>query len=48
MLQGGAKGANEPSYIISSSYFDTDGYREHSGAEKVLNNASVHDKIDNH
>ncbi|KAA5635112.1 Plug domain-containing protein, partial [Pseudomonas aeruginosa] len=25
-------------------YFDTDGYREHSGAEKVLNNASVHDK----
>ncbi|AFU39392.1 outer membrane receptor protein, mostly Fe transport [Acinetobacter baumannii TYTH-1] len=44
VLQGGAKGANEPSYIISSSYFDTDGYREHSGAEKVLNNASVHDK----
>ncbi|HID9520818.1 TPA: TonB-dependent receptor family protein [Acinetobacter baumannii] len=41
VLQGGAKGANEPSYIISSSYFDTDGYREHSGAEKVLNNAKL-------
>ncbi len=41
MLQGGAKGANEPSYVISSSYFDTDGYREHSGAEKVLNNAKL-------
>ncbi|MEW7120184.1 TonB-dependent receptor family protein [Acinetobacter nosocomialis] len=41
VLQGGAKGANEPSYIISSSYFDTDGYREHSGAEKILNNAKL-------
>ncbi|MFV5631950.1 TonB-dependent receptor family protein [Acinetobacter oleivorans] len=41
VLQGGAKGANEPSYVISSSYFDTDGYREHSGAEKVLNNAKL-------
>ncbi|MBI0421892.1 TonB-dependent receptor [Acinetobacter sp. ACIN00229] len=41
VLQGGAKGANEPSYVISSSYFDTDGYREHTGAEKVLNNAKL-------
>ncbi|MFL4395839.1 TonB-dependent receptor [Acinetobacter pittii] len=41
VLQGGAKGANEPSYVISSSYFDTDGYREHRGAEKVLNNAKL-------
>jgi len=41
VLQGGATGANEPSYVISSSYFDTDGYREHSGAEKVLNNAKL-------
>lgn len=41
VLQGGAKGANEPSYVISSSYFDIDGYREHSGAEKVLNNAKL-------
>lgn len=41
VLQGGAKGANEPSYVISSSYFDTNGYREHSGAEKVLNNAKL-------
>ncbi|EPF6234187.1 TonB-dependent receptor family protein [Acinetobacter baumannii] len=46
VLQGGAKGANEPSYIISSSYFDTDGYREHSGAEKVLNNAKLSWKLD--
>ncbi|NNP77585.1 TonB-dependent receptor [Acinetobacter sp. Ac_3412] len=41
VLQGGAKNQNEPSYIISSSYFDTDGYREHSKAEKVLNNAKL-------
>nr|WP_314523434.1 TonB-dependent receptor [uncultured Acinetobacter sp.] len=41
VLQGGAKNQNEPSYIISSSYFDTDGYREHSSAEKVLNNAKL-------
>ncbi|MDQ6051455.1 TonB-dependent receptor [Acinetobacter baumannii] len=46
VLQGGAKGANEPSYIISSSYFDTDGYREHSGAEKVLNNAKLSWNLD--
>lgn len=41
VLQGGAKNQNEPSYIVSSSYFDTDGYRDHSGAEKVLNNAKL-------
>ncbi|WIH75023.1 TonB-dependent receptor family protein [Acinetobacter baumannii] len=46
VLQGGAKGANEPSYIISSSYFDTDSYREHSGAEKVLNNAKLSWNLD--
>lgn len=41
ILQGGAKTANEPSYVISSSYFDTDGYRDHSAADKVLNNAKL-------
>ncbi|WP_336976318.1 TonB-dependent receptor [Acinetobacter pittii] len=46
VLQGGAKGANEPSYVISSSYFNTDGYREHSGAEKVLNNAKLSWNLD--
>ena len=46
VLQGGAKGANEPSYIISSSYFDTDGYREHSGAEKIVNNAKLSWNLD--
>ncbi|MEA1229085.1 TonB-dependent receptor [Acinetobacter sp. IRS14] len=46
VLQGGAKGANEPSYVISTSYFDTDGYREHSGAEKVLNNAKLSWNLD--
>jgi len=46
VLQGGAKGANEPSYVISSSYFDTNAYREHSGAEKVLNNAKLSWNLD--
>lgn len=46
VLQGGAKGVNEPSYVISSSYFDTNGYREHSGAEKVLNNAKLSWSLD--
>lgn len=46
VLQGGAKDTNEPSYVISSSYFDTDGYREHSGAEKVLNNAKLSWNLD--
>lgn len=41
ILQGGAKAPNEPSYVISSSYFDTDGYRDHSAARKVLNNAKL-------
>ncbi|WP_368571011.1 TonB-dependent receptor family protein [Acinetobacter haemolyticus] len=41
VLQGGSEHANEPSYVISSSYFDTDGYREHSDARKVLNNAKL-------
>ncbi|QNX06008.1 TonB-dependent receptor family protein [Acinetobacter seifertii] len=46
VLQGGAKGANEPSYVISSSYLDTDGYREHSGADKILNNAKLSWNLD--
>ncbi|MDR7654428.1 TonB-dependent receptor [Acinetobacter junii] len=41
VLQGGAKNQNEPSYIVSSSYFDIDGYRDHSGANKVLSNAKL-------
>ncbi|NNH77724.1 TonB-dependent receptor [Acinetobacter sp. ANC 5380] len=41
VLQGGADQANEPSYVISSSYFDTDGYRDHSAAQKVLSNAKL-------
>lgn len=41
ILQGGAKQSNQPSYVISSSYFDTDGYREHSAAHKILNNAKL-------
>lgn len=41
VLQGGSENADEPAYIISSSYFDTDGYREHSSAHKVLSNAKL-------
>jgi len=41
VLQGGADRAGEPSYVLSSSYFDTDGYREHSAARKVLSNAKL-------
>lgn len=41
ILQGGASSTNEPSYVVSSSYFDTDGYREHSAAQKVLSNAKL-------
>jgi iron complex outermembrane receptor protein len=40
-LQGGSENADEPAYIISSSYFDTNGYRDHSSAHKVLNNAKL-------
>lgn len=46
VLQGGAKNQNEPSYIISSSYFDTDGFRDHSGADKVLSNAKLSWNLD--
>ena len=35
VLQGGSENASEPNYIISSSYFDTNGYRDHSSAHKV-------------
>ena len=41
VLQGGADKAGEPSYVVSSSYFDTDGYRDHSAARKVLSNAKL-------
>lgn len=41
ILQGGSSQSSEPAYIISSSYFDTDGYRDHSSANKVLNNAKL-------
>ncbi|MCO8069602.1 TonB-dependent receptor [Acinetobacter lwoffii] len=41
VLQGGSENASEPSYIISSSYFDTNGYRDHSSAHKVLHNAKL-------
>lgn len=40
-LQGGSDQANQPAYVISSSYFDTDGFRDHSAAQKVLNNAKL-------
>ncbi len=39
--QGGADQANQPAYYISNSYMQTDGYREHSGADKVLQNAKL-------
>lgn len=41
VLQGGSGQANEPSYVVSTSYFDTDGYRKHSDAQKVLSNAKL-------
>ncbi|WP_347456588.1 TonB-dependent receptor [Acinetobacter thermotolerans] len=41
VLQGGSENTSEPSYVISSSYFDTDGFRDHSSAHKVLNNAKL-------
>lgn len=40
-LQGGSEQANQPAYVISSSYFDTDGFRDHSAAHKLLNNAKL-------
>ena len=40
-LQGGSEQANQAAYVISSSYFDTDGFRDHSAAQKVLNNAKL-------
>ena len=35
VLQDGLKNQNEPSYMINSSYFDTDGYRDHSSTESI-------------
>lgn len=40
-VQGGSDQAHQPAYVISSSYFDTDGFRDHSAAKKVLNNAKL-------
>lgn len=41
VLQGGSEQSSQPAYVISSSYFDTDGYRDHSAAQKVLTNAKL-------
>ncbi|MCH4243963.1 TonB-dependent receptor [Acinetobacter gerneri] len=41
VLQGGSNNQYDPAYVVSSSYFDTDGYRDHSAAHKVLNNAKL-------
>ncbi|MBF7686757.1 TonB-dependent receptor [Acinetobacter rathckeae] len=41
ILQGGSKTASQPSYVISSSYFNTNGFRDHSAADKVQNNAKL-------
>ncbi|SDB90624.1 TonB-dependent receptor [Acinetobacter boissieri] len=41
ILQGGAKTASQPAYVISSSYFNTNGFRDHSEADKVQNNAKL-------
>lgn len=41
VLQGGSDKASEPAYVLSSSYFNTDGYRDHSGADKVLTNSKL-------
>lgn len=41
VLQGGSDKAGEPSYVVSTSYFDTDGYRDHSEANKTLSNAKL-------
>lgn len=46
VVQGGSEHANEPGYIISSSYFDTGGFREHSGAHKVLSNGKLTWELD--
>ena len=35
VLQYGLKNQNEPSYMINSSYFDTDGYRDYSSTESI-------------
>ena len=35
VLQDGLKNQNELSYMINSSYFDTDGYRDHSSTESI-------------
>lgn len=40
-LQGGSDHSSQPAYVISSSYFSTDGYRENSAADKVQSNAKL-------
>lgn len=39
--QGGSDKSNEPAYYISSSHLQTDGFREHSAADKSLQNAKL-------
>ncbi|MFU8926944.1 TonB-dependent receptor domain-containing protein [Acinetobacter puyangensis] len=46
VLQGGSEHVGEPAYVLSSSYFDTNGYREHSGADKAMTNAKLTWKLD--
>ncbi len=41
VLQGGSEKSSEPAYTVSSSYFGTDGYRDHSTAYKTLSNAKL-------
>jgi iron complex outermembrane receptor protein len=41
VLQGGAEDRAGPAYIISNSYFASDGFRQHSSADKVLSNAKL-------
>ncbi|ALH96110.1 TonB-dependent receptor [Acinetobacter equi] len=47
ILQGGTTNSSEPSYIISSSYFDTHGFRDHSTAQKKLNNSKLTWNLEN-
>ncbi|MBF7683201.1 TonB-dependent receptor [Acinetobacter sp. B5B] len=46
VLQGGSNTASQPAYVISSSYFDTQGFRDHSAANKVQNNAKLTWRLD--
>lgn len=41
ILQGGSDQIGEPSYVVSTSYFASQGYREHSETDKLMSNAKV-------